>query len=523
MKKIIYLLFSMFLFSCGDFLQEFSQDLAYARNCKDLDELLIGNGYMDRGMGTGVYSGYYAYLQVMDDDVSMDFYGEGEEKDDYTLTYKNFYTWSNQLTINPKSGEEWKDSDWKKIYEHIGYLNVIIAKIKDFPRDSAFLRDRVEGEARFLRGAYYYLLANLYANPYVEATAKTDLGVPLNLTEAIEDKYFVRNSIAETYDVIVNDLKIAADKLKDVTQENFYRVDEAGARVLLSRVYLYMGEWQLALDECEKIAQMQMSKRELRDMNGWNMFVNNIRHGWLDTYNTGSPASPEILFTQGTPIMSNFSVSSTGASGRGGRFCASEELMELYYKYENEGVEDLRVWACFEPLASKMNYFPFKIGMFGPRVFDCFVIRTSEYYLNRAEAAAMLEQPGVAIEMLKMLMEKRFKDGKIPNIDGLSGEALVKFIRDERRRELCFECQRWFDLRRYSVHPKYPEKKTIKHPVYSFATGGTEGVYEGSYTLKPYGEDPAWVLPIPGYEIVYNQGALVDNPRRGKREFDIEK
>ena len=110
----------MFLFSCGDFLQEFSQDLAYARNCKDLDELLIGNGYMDRGMGTGVYSGYYAYLQVMDDDVSMDFYGEGEEKDDYTLTYKNFYTWSNQLTINPKSGEEWKDSDWKKIYEHIG-------------------------------------------------------------------------------------------------------------------------------------------------------------------------------------------------------------------------------------------------------------------------------------------------------------------------------------------------------------------------------------------------------------------
>ncbi len=38
--------------------------------------------------------------------------------------------------------------------------------------------------------------------------------------------------------------------------------------------------------------------------------------------------------------------------------------------------------------------------------------------------------------------------------------------------------------------------------------------------LKPYGEDPAWVLPIPGYEIVYNQGNLVDNPQRVERELE---
>ena len=41
-----------------------------------------------------------------------------------------------------------------------------------------------------------------------------------------------------------------------------------------------------------------------------------------------------------------------------------------------------------------------------------------------------------------------------------------------------------------------------------------------SYVLKPYGEDPAWVLPIPGYEIVYNQGNLVDNPQRVERELE---
>ena len=46
------------------------------------------------------------------------------------------------------------------------------------------------------------------------------------------------------------------------------------------------------------------------------------------------------------------------------------------------------------------------------------------------------------------------------------------------------------------------------------------GVLEGDYVLKPYGEDPAWVLPIPGYEIVYNQGNLVDNPQRVERELE---
>ncbi len=116
----------------------------------------------------------------------------------------------------------------------------------------------MEGEARFLRGAYYYLLTNLYANPYVKETASTDMGVPLNLTEDIIDEYYHRNSMEECYRVIVEDLNVAADKLKGVTQPTIYRVNELAARILLSRVYLYMGEWQLALDECQKALNLEM-------------------------------------------------------------------------------------------------------------------------------------------------------------------------------------------------------------------------------------------------------------------------
>lgn len=303
MKRYLILILCVLLFnSCGKFLEEFSQDLAYAESCADLDEILIGNGYMEQPEGfakASIYgNGYYPYIHVMDDDVIMTVF----KKDGITdlinemVPYKNFYDWSDQLTINPKTDEEWEDKDWEKMYSHIAYLNVIIAHVKKFSHDSVETRNRVEGEARFLRGAYYYLLTNLYANPYVKESASSDMGVPLNLTEDIVDEYYKRNSMEECYRVIVEDLKVAADKLKGVTQPTIYRVNELAARILLSRVYLYMGEWQLALDECQKA--LALEGVELMDLKS---FQGREKERYvLDNKN------PEIVFTQGYSATNTF-------------------------------------------------------------------------------------------------------------------------------------------------------------------------------------------------------------------------
>ena len=49
MKKILLIIMGCTLLgACGDFLEEYSQELVYARSCEDLDEILIGNGYMKR-------------------------------------------------------------------------------------------------------------------------------------------------------------------------------------------------------------------------------------------------------------------------------------------------------------------------------------------------------------------------------------------------------------------------------------------------------------------------------------------
>ena len=504
MKRYLILILCVLLFnSCGKFLEEFSQDLAYAESCADLDEILIGNGYMEQPEGfakASIYgNGYYPYIHVMDDDVIMTVFKKDGVTDliNEMVPYKNFYDWSDQLTINPKTDEEWEDKDWEKMYSHIAYLNVIIAHVKKFTHDSVEIRNRVEGEARFLRGAYYYLLTNLYANPYVKESASSDMGVPLNLTEDIVDEYYKRNSMEECYRVIVEDLKVAADKLKGVTQPTIYRVNELAARILLSRVYLYMGEWQLALDECQKA--LALEGVELMDLKS---FQGREKERYvLDNKN------PEIVFTQGYSAtntfydqMSYFCICTFGGS---------EDLISLYNRFEEQQIKDLRLDAFFEVIGDEQ----YKMSKVGEKVYDCFVIRSAELYLNKAEAEAMLDK-AEAIQTIKTLLNNRFEGG-IPDIDGLSGKDLVSFIRDERRRELCFEAHRWFDLRRYAVSPKYPEKKSIRHTAYDI-----KGKLEGDYVLKPYGEDPAWVLPIPGYEIVYNQGNLVDNPQRVERELE---
>ncbi|MCB6974425.1 MULTISPECIES: RagB/SusD family nutrient uptake outer membrane protein [Butyricimonas] len=503
MKRYFILTLGVILFcSCGKFLEEFSQDLAYAESCADLDEILIGNGYMEQPLyfaEASVYSsGYYPYIHVMDDDVTLTLFGSKIDVINPVTLYKNFYDWSDQLTINPESGEEWEDKDWEKIYSHIGYLNVILAHVEKFTNDSIEIRDRIEGEARFLRGAYYYLLTNLYASPYVKETATRDMGVPLNLTEDIEDKYYTRNTMAECYQVIVEDLKVAAEKLKGVKQSMFYRANELAARILLSRVYLYMEEWQLALEECQKA--MALDGVMLIDLN---TFTGEERQYMLDASN------PEIIFTQGYSATSTFYKDIDWYTICS--FACSEELISLYNYYNIQGIRDLRMDVFFEAYDDEL-YKIVKVG--DGKVYDCFVIRSAELYLNKAEAEAMLNK-AEAVSTIKTLLSKRFEEGRIPAIDELQGGKLISFIRDERRRELCFEAHRWFDLRRYAVSSKYPERKSIKHTTYD-----KNGVLEGSYILDVYGKDPAWVLPIPGYEIVYNQGKLIDNPERKSRKLE---
>ncbi len=517
MKKLIYTMVlcvgSLILASCGDFLEEYSNDKVYASSCEDLNEVLIGNGYLKNDVNNQVIcfnsSGahYWPYLHLMDDDAEEYLTGK-TDLNAYQASeaaMRNFYIWAKEpwKKIN---GDDLYDWDWKRLYQCISYLNVINAYVDEFPNDPEEDQRRVRGEAQFLRAFCYYMLVNLYAAPYVKETADEDLGVPLKITEYIEDKYYSRDAIGVVYKQIVKDLKDACENLKGITQPTIYRANEKAAHTLLSRVYLYMGEWELALAECEKIIELGCP---LTDLNGANISAEGGPYFYTKT-------TPEMFFTQGStswyPLFEN------QASAVAQRYRVSDELIGLYSKYEE--AEDLRLNAFMASSKIDNGLYCVRKGAVGGyvEIFDACIIRGAEVYLNKAEAEAMLDK-SEAINTLKTFMKHRYTRDKLPAIDHLQGEELVKFIREERRRELCFEGHRWFDLRRYAVSPKYPEKRSISHRIYSpSAMSREQGIYDGTYILKPYGEDNAWMLPIPDYEIEFDQGAMVDNPVREDRK-----
>ena len=85
--------------------------------------------------------------------------------------------------------------------------------------------------------------------------------------------------------------------------------------------------------------------------------------------------------------------------------------------------------------------------------------RYADVLLKKAEALNEMGQPGQAAAPLNIVRKR----AGLPEVSGLSQEAMREKIIHERRMELAFEGHRWFDLRRYAVCEKYPYSKQIRH------------------------------------------------------------
>ncbi len=523
-KNIIWLLVGLLCFfgSCSDFLEEKSHDLTYASSCKDMNELLVGGGYMKhvsgdvvsrQGLPLVVNGGdnalYFPWIHVMDDDVTAYCAGIGLGEAQTYGQLGSFYRWEKD-PCNVE-GNFYNDNTWDRLYRHIGVLNVILNKVDEFTNDPESERDQVKGECYFLRAAYYFLLVNFYAPPYSHISASSDPGVPLKITPYINmNKDFTRTPVDTVYHQIVRDLQASIACLNGKVPKSIHRASVDAARVLLSRVYCYMGKWELVPELCDEVLK---GNYYLLPMNEWRSKSGTVYSDLEEARrNVVYSSSPETIFTQGSYSLLQVCVYS-GTAGVS-TFVASSELTQLYdpddtrptYFFRNDnGTSFHRV-----PYKFAKNYEPLQ-----PEASDNFLIRLPEVYLNKAEALAMNDDNEGARDVIQQLRAKRYITGLLPAMPALTGEALVNFIRDERRRELCFEGHRWFDLRRYAVSSKYPMAKEIRHDVYGNGTSsgaGVPGVWGGYYKLERF-PDGGWVLPIPQYDIEKNHWKLVQNER----------
>ena len=103
---------------------------------------------------------------------------------------------------------------------------------------------------------------------------------------------------------------------------------------------------------------------------------------------------------------------------------------------------------------------------------------------------------------MNKLRENRYDTRNVPynKVNFTDADELLQFYKDERRRELCFEGHRWFDLRRYGC----PE---LKHVWYDESGEAIE------YTLRE--KDPGYTLLIPQEAFTQNP-SLVQNETRNE-------
>lgn len=141
---------------------------------------------------------------------------------------------------------------WATCYRGINRANLLLANINK-PSMNETARAVIEGEARFLRAYYYFMLASNFG------------GVPLLLdpTENVESTAVPRAPLKEVYIQIIKDMEEAEAKVKTAQSVGHGgRINKSAVRGLLARVNLFMAGLPLKDEsryaEAHKWAKMVM-------------------------------------------------------------------------------------------------------------------------------------------------------------------------------------------------------------------------------------------------------------------------
>ena len=131
-------------------------------------------------------------------------------------------------------------NNWLVGYKAINDVNNVLANLTVL---NAKDKDRVQGEAEFIRAASFFELVKMFAKDWSDGDPNTNAGVPLVLTPTItitDASKVKRNTVAEVYAQVIKDLKDAESKLPT---SNGVFATKAAAEAILARVYLQQADY----------------------------------------------------------------------------------------------------------------------------------------------------------------------------------------------------------------------------------------------------------------------------------------
>lgn len=359
---------------------------------------------------------------------------------------------------------------WAIYYEGVARCNQVIAYVPDINMDNA-LKNRIIGEAHFLRGYYYFQLCNIFGN------------IPLVLEPKNPEDMNVANSTRpEVYSQCESDFLEAIEYMESALQldAGIYSSSEIGratpstAKALLAKTYLFEEKWAEAAATALEVESYGYSLMDI------------YQHNFNANYENNNESIFEIQHLAGQSPVQGSRLNQWLAPRAESGYGFDEPTQDFVDEFEmtGGGIYDPRLdytlgrkgkeWFDGVPYDSTWSSTGYSQKKYlqptseltsskGDGDLNFTVIRFAEILLIRAEALCQLGQCAEALIPLNMVRKRARESclydenigygsvpaGLLPDVTTVDQVQLREAIRHEKRVELGFEGQRYFDIIRY--------------------------------------------------------------------------
>ncbi|WP_172282372.1 RagB/SusD family nutrient uptake outer membrane protein [Chryseobacterium sp. LAM-KRS1] len=297
-------------------------------------------------------------------------------------------------------------------------------------------KNSIEAEVRAIRAMAHFDLVRAYAKiPTQSGDAGNSIGIYYSESfDPTQSGGISRNlTVNQVYDKIIADLQFALNNI-NVTSADKGRLTKAAIYGLLSRVYLYKGDYNNVISNGQQALGLSPSVTSR----------SNFTNIWKSTSTDG------VLFQVLNSAQENVTVGVAYNQTIGGQI--RSEFVVDYNFYNSYASTDIRKSTYFTTgtYSGKTYNNVMKYSTVGgaANVVPIKYLRTAEVVFNMAEAYYKTGNEAQALILLNSIRAERYS----PYTPGTeTGQALLNAIYNERRLELAFENDRWYTLKRLGL------------------------------------------------------------------------
>lgn len=362
------------------------------------------------------------------------------------------------------------DAIYSNCYRYINYMNVIVSKMPEASEDDG-KKALYIAEARIIRAYMHWLLVNIYAKQYDEATAEQEGGIAY-VTDTDVSKQKTKLSLAETYRNILDDCSDEVIAQLPRRNDNVERPDQALGNAVRAKVLMQMKRYAEALPYAQKSLEINgtiYDNSSIMETMTWTL--------------TQSDAN-NLLYVGGsmrvTPTFEEIS-RETYALFEEGDYVVNYDFMGGWSTMMGEMLSGLEGIALYNGWSTMGNPY----GVTTDRM----------YYV----AAECLVRTGKTDEGLKLVDRVRAK--RVENATPFAGNGMdEKEAMAALQRAKWIECigsyENFFDSKRWNSEANY--RRTITRDLGDF----------GKFSIAP--DSKLWVFPFP-VKAVSNNPSLTQN------------